>query len=101
MIYSTTSVFYLIKFSYYAELFDKIDNLRIERESIGKNISFYQYNLNDKLECLSSNINRIINTSGIRDADWLEQNPKSNLNRVFDNPVGALRYSGVCFCDEK
>lgn len=92
-------IYYLIKFELYAKVFDKVDNFRIDRESIGRTTSDYQYNLNDNLDCVSLKIKQILNSSGIRNAEWLEENPKSNLNRVFDNPVGAIYYAGVCARD--
>jgi hypothetical protein len=99
MIYSPTMVYYLIKFPLYAGVFNRVDTIRMERESMGRNSSLYQYNLNDNLDCVSLTIKHIIDSSGIRDSDWLEENPKSNLNRVFDNPVGAIYYAGVCVHD--
>ena len=89
-------VYYLIKFPLYAEVFKRVDTIRMERESFGRSSNLYQYNLNDNLDCISLTIKHIIDSSGIRNADWLNDNPNSNLNRVFDNPVGAIYYTNVC-----
>jgi len=83
-------VHYLIKFPLYSMVFDFVDTTRLERESNGKNVNEYRYSLNDDWDCMGLMIKHMLSTSGVRTPEWLEDHPKSNCNRIADNPVGAL-----------
>ena len=88
-------VHYLIKFPFYSRVFDFIDTNRLERESKGKNVNTFHYSLNDDWDSMSLMIKDTLSSSGVRTGEWLEDNPKSNLNRVMDNAVAALHHVTV------
>jgi len=95
MIYSTTVVHYLRRFYLYNEVFSRIDKFVLELESIGNTRGDYHYNINNDWENMSLPIKHMLSSCGIRSSDWLEENPGSILNNVYNNSTGHMYYTAI------